>query len=284
MKKTENLKQLLQAMNDFSANYSILKVMIDKYEQETGESVNDLPGFTKHYPFDKSFDELAISQWVNGVVEEIRQQTFKVLNFEYLNTGGNCMVGIHEVWLPAEKRTVYVYTNEEGCTITLVDYIRNEIEADDYDEVTLDYVDFGRITGHEKYFELYRHCFNDYLKKDCQYFKYTRSVQPMLLSDDLQSKISATYLEWLHTEGDDLVETDGEKIVVNEFYQFAEDMGKKLHTIKEFQQWHNTIAGDEKYYDSWYKLKFADYEVELPFNADVWDAIDTLLKNTIEEW
>lgn len=284
MKINESSKQLLQAMNDFSAYYSLLKIAIDNYEQQTGESVNDLPGFTKWYPFDKSLDELTIRQWVCSTVEEIRQRTFKVLNYQYLNTGGNTMVGIHEVWLPAEKRTVYVYTNEEGCTMALVDYIRHDVEIDDYDEVTVDYVDFGRITGREKYFELYKYCFNEYLKDDCKYFKYTRSVQPMLLSDDLQKQISANYLEWIHAENGDLVETDGQKIVVNDNYNTTTVHGDWLQAVKDFQKWHDTIAGDEKYYNEDYKLMFADHEVKLPFNADVWDAVDTLLTRTIEEW
>lgn len=282
MKRNESIKQLLHAMSDFSTSYTLLKSAIDSYEQETKESVNDLPGFTEHYPFDKSFDELAIKLWVTNVLKEVGKHTFKVLNFEYLNTGGNCMVGIHEVWLPAELKTVYVYTNEEGCTMTLVDHIRNEIDYDD--ELTVDYVDFGRITGCEKYFELYRHCFNDYLKEDCKHFRQTFRVQPMLLSDDLQRKISADYLEWIDTEGDCLVETDGVKIVFDDAYTMTKVHNDWLQAVKDFQKWHDTIAGDEKYYNEDYKLTFADHEVKLPFNADVWDAIDTLLTRTIEEW
>lgn len=284
MKHAENMKQLLHAMNDFSTAYCALRVKIEEYEQQTNTSVNDLPGFTESYPFDKSFDELAINEWTTTVVERLRQQAFKVLNYEYLNTGGGCMVGIFEVWLPAKKQTVYVYANEEGYTMSAVDYIRNELDIDDYDELMLEYGDWGRITGNEDYFELYRHCLNEYTKSDCQAFKQTRELPYYLLSDELQKKVTTEYLQWLEYEGIDTIETNGEDIIEREIYTVIVDDEKVLKPVRDFQRWHASIGADERYYDCDYTLTFADKKITLPFVADVWDAVEYMLTNIIENY
>lgn len=284
MKNAENVRKLLHAMNGFAVAYDCLRSEINKYEQETETSVNDLPGFTESYPFDKSFDELPIDEWIHHTVDKIRRSAFKVLNYEYLNTGGNTMVGIFEVWLPEKKQTVYVYTNEEGYTMCAVDYIRNELDIDDYDELMLEYGDWGRVTGHETYFELYRHCLNEYTKSDCRYFGYVRGLPYYLLSDELQSQITAEYDQWMKANEYDTFDTDGEKIFVHPDYEQTTDDDKMLDAIKEFKRWHDTTAGVEEYYLEMYKLEFAGHKIELPFMADVWDAVDEMLKRTISDW
>lgn len=284
MKNPESKQQLLQAMVDFNAAYETLQKAIDVYEQKNETSVNDLPGFTESYPFDKSFDELAIGQWVTRTIEDSTSCKYKVLRYQYLNTGGNTMVGIHDVWLPDEKKVVYVYTNEEGSTIATVDYIREELDIDDYDELQLDYVDWGRITGYEKYFELYRHCHSQYLVDDCKYFGITRCVPYHLLSDELQRQIDVDYRRYCEAEQGGLIETDGKKIINYPDYEPPTADGKKLQAIKKFQQWHNSVAANEDYYEEEYTLTLAGHTIKLPFYAEVWDAVDSLLTRTIEDW
>lgn len=294
--------EMKNTMSNFKAAYDALLVAIDHYELTHDASVNDLPGFVEDYPFDKSFDELAIAQWVDSVVSRDPQHNFRVLDYQYLNTGGNTMVGIHEVWLLDEKRTVFVYTNEEGCTIAIADYIRKEIDADDYDELILDSCDFGRLTGYETYFELYRYCLNEYTKSDCSHFGSSRGISYHLLSDELQNQVSEEYLEWLESDYDGLVETDGYVILVNPLYELSmdakdlkawqDDVGcshpndydKWLEDVEEFRRWHTTTAGEEEYYDKCYKLEFAGHKIELPFMADIWDAVDMMLERTIRDW
>lgn len=284
MKNTESLQKLVKAMNNFSAAYNTLKSQIEEYEYETHTSVNDLLGFTESYPFDKSFDELAINEWALAVTEEAERRSFVILNYEYLNTGGGCMVGIHEVWLPATKQTVYVYTNEEGCNISLVDYIRNELPVDDYDELLVDYIDWGRVSGYEQYFELYRYCLNEYTKSDCQSFNQTRSLPYFLLSDELQQQVPAEYRQWLMANDIDWIETNGKDIIVDENYASIDEWDKMLEATKEFKRWHDTTVGVEDLYSENYKLTFAGHEIELPYTADVWNAIDDALKSVIENW
>lgn len=289
MKKTENL---LQAMVDFEEAYYHLRREIESFEQLNKISVNELRGFTDNYPFDKSFDELAIGKWVTEVGIGINQQPFKVLDYQYINTGGNCMVGVFEVWLPVENRTVFALTNEEGCTLSTVDHISNYVEIDDYDELTIDYVDWGRVTGYEKYFELYRYCLNEYNKSDCKHFGYCHGVPYFLLSDELQQKVTPEYKQWMEANDIELYDTNGVDII--EYYDYiaekeydealARTEDRLLQQLKDFREWHNTTAGVEEYYNDTYKLEFAGRKIELPFNADIWDAIDNLLHRAIEEW
>lgn len=287
MKKYENL---IQAMKTFRDSYHVLRTEISDYERTTGESVNDVPGFNTYYPLDMSFDEFPIDRWVNHVVDQVKkiEKNFKILNYEYLNTGGNTMVGIFTVWLPEEKQTVYAMANEIGCGIAKVDYISHDIEIDDYDEIIIESVDFDNLRGDEKYFELYRYCLNEYTKSDCRYFGCTAAIPYKLLSDELQSEVHADYLMWCEENNNCCVPTDGVKIIVHPdydtFYDPHEDNEAQLQNVKDFRDWHNTIAGDEAYYACDYVLKIADREVHLPFVADVWNAVDELLQEAIENW
>ena len=284
MKNADMNKVMTKAMSDFADAYDRLVTTIERYERETNTSINDLKGFVDDYPFEKSFDELTIRPWVDSVTESLQPMKFKVLSFQYLNTGGNTMVGIFDVWLPEENRVVYALANEEGCSLSVVDYISNDLEVDDYSEFIFDYCDYGRLTGHEKYFELYRLCLNEFLYKDCKYFGYTRDVPWHLLSDALQAQITDDYFRYLETERDLMVTTNGKDIIVDPDYEEPADEDNELEQIKEFKRWHDTIAGEEKYYDSKYKLTIAGHEVELPFFADVWNAVDEALESMIENW
>ena len=295
MKNAEMNKKLHNAMQDFEIAYSHLKAAIDEYEQTTGASINDLKGFTDSYPFDTSLDDLDISRWVTDVTDSLRSVRFKVLRYQYMNTGGSCMVGIHDVWFPDEKRIMYVFTNEEGCTLSTVDYISNDLETedfifDDYDEVTVDCVDFGRITGYEKYFELYRHCYNQYLVDDCKYFGTSYGVQYHLLSDELQKKIDDDYLVWLESERDGLVRTDGQKIIVDPDYtEYLDDAG--LQSLMMWKDWHNDLINKDttdeekqELYDKDYTLTFNGVSVTFSFDADTFSTINNLLTRLIEQY
>lgn len=290
MSKAEMNKELTEAMRDFSAAYSVLRVAIDRYEQQTGTSVNDLKDFTERYPFDKSFDELEVGQWVANVVEGLHQPAFKVVGHQYLNTGGNTMVGIFDVWLPEEKKVVYVYTNEEGCTMSTVDYIRLDLDIDNYDELMVDYIDWGRATGHEKYFELYRYCLNVNTKDDCRHFGITRGLPYHLLSEALQQNVDADYLAYCEAEHGGLIDTDGYKIVVYPDYESdaaVDNDAEALQYIKNWKEWHDTLPGDdtlEKMYDEYYRITLAGKAVLIPFDANAFSIIDELLKETIKEW
>ena len=295
MKNSENLRNLLQAMNGFDTAYRSLMIEINDYERATGKSVNDIPGFTEYYPFDTSLDELPISRWVGNTVDAVRKKAFKVLNYEYLDTGGNCMVGIFTVWLPALKQTVYALTNEVGCSIVTADYISNELEIDDYDEITIDLCDFDELQPSATYFELYRYCLTEYTKSDCRYFGNTIAIPYHLLSDELQSEVHADYLIWCEENNSCCIPTDGEKIIVHPDYDslFTDphEDDEDLQAVKEWRCWHDGLINKdttdeelEAFYDKKYRLTFNGRRVYLPFNADTFNKINDLLDSVIREW
>lgn len=145
---------------------------------------------------------------------ETTELPFKVISYEYMNTGGGCMVGIFEVWLPTENCVRYVLVNEAGGNLTTVDYISNELGIDDYDEVTLDSVEWLNVTGNERYFELYRYCLNEYTKSDCKHFGQVAEVPYILLSDELQGQVPNTYRQFADEERNGVIPTDGNKICI----------------------------------------------------------------------
>jgi hypothetical protein len=251
-----------------------------------------LPGFCESYPFDKSLDELPIGQWIADIASRNSDLEFTVVNYEYMNTGGNTMVGIHDVWLPEEKKTVYVYTNEEGCSIACVDYIRNALVYED--EFIIEHHDIGRLTGYEKYFELYRRCLNDYIKDDTKYFnKMSYSLPYYLLSDELQQQVSEEYLTWLEAERDGMIPVAKGRVLEDEYYvaTIKESFEKKLQAVVDFKEWHNnlinkTTTDDEldELYSKEYTLTINGKSINLPFQADVFTMVNSLLDFVIKEW
>lgn len=227
--------------------------------------------------------------WDDPVIPEAEKpKNFKVLNYEYLNTGGNTMVGIFTVWLPDKNRTAYVLVNEEGANLTSVDYISNELPIDDYDELILDHCAYEFLHGDEEYFELYRYCLNEYTKSDCRYFGCSRAIPYRMLSNELQSKVDADYLVWLESNHYDVL-TDGEDIFEHPDYldRFND---AELQAVKEWRAWHDKLIDDstvdevDELYNKKYRLSFNGRRVYIPFNADTYSLIDDLIKAVIKEW
>lgn len=208
---------------------------------------------------------------------------FQILAYKYMNTGGNTMVGIFDVWMPSMNRVVYMLTNEEGCTMAAVDYISNELNVESYEDLQIENVDWGRITGFEKHFELYRHCFNVYNRDDCKFFGITRRVMHHLLSDELIAKVHPDYIAWTCNKSDGCIETDGDTIVVDPDYS---DEG--LQEIKSFKKYIvDVLATDEDLNEACrhdFIIVHHNKAVRIPFNADTHDSIELMLDRVIEEW
>ncbi len=238
----------------------------------------------------KAFSHLGVmGQYLwDDAPEAEKPKNFKVLNYEYLNTGGNTMVGIFTVWLPDKNRTAYVLANEEGANLTSVDYISNELPIDDYDELILDHCVYEFLHGDEEYFELYRYCLNEYTKSDCRYFGCSRAIPYRMLSDELQSKIDADYLVWLESNNYDVL-TDGEDIFEHPDY-LDRFNNAELKAIKDFRDWHDFLTSnatdDEltEMYNKKYRLYFMGKRVFLPFTAETFNKIQDLLGSAINEW
>jgi hypothetical protein len=292
MKNTTAYNRLILDLQAFGMAYNELRTTIEDYEQMTKTSVNDLKSFTGSYPFDKSFDELPIQQWVNNTINELdhklyvaeARNMYKILDSELLNTGGGTMVEITEVFLKDQKKTVFVFTNEEGCTMSLVDYIRHDFESEDCDEYIIDQFSIYNFSGHESYFELYRDCVNNFTDHYHKGYGVVSDLPYDLLSDELQAQITEDYYKWEMANNSGIFTTDGQYVQYHHCYKAPTCDDIYLPQIKDFRNWHSLIACNEEYYDKDYTLKLADKQVKLPFVADVWTTIDDALRDIINNF
>lgn len=202
---------------------------------------------------------------------------YKVLAYDFRNTGGNCMVSITDVWLPDENKTVYVFTNDEGCSISAVDYIRNDITVDDYDDVTIDSFEYLALSTDEmkanKYFELYRWCLNAFVRDYCSYFNSKRVLPFILLSDNLRRQITAEYRKWHEENISERFMTDGCKIIIEENYKPIRMEKEKLtFALWQFKHAHQQLVEEwqRAYYIDLGSLKANE---KYPFTAS-FDEID----------
>lgn len=167
---------------------------------------------------------------------------YQIMNHEYLNTGGHCMVSVFEVWLPDENRTVFVNVGEGHCTITTVNHIMNDIEIDDFDKITiatLSYRDADDCTVTNDYFELCRYCLFEYLKKNCKYMGYTESLPFVWLPAVYQQQITNKERQYVEEVFGDYFNTDGYTV-----YIFTEDDDEKEITenVPQHKSLQQTLA------------------------------------------
>ena len=167
---------------------------------------------------------------------------YQIMNHEYLNTGGHCMVSVFEVWLPDENRTVFVNVGEGDCTITTVNHIMNDIEIDDFDKITvatLSYRESDEYALNNDYFELCRYCLFEYLKKNCKYMGYTQSLPFVWLPAVYQQQMTNKERQYVEEVFGDYFNTDGYTV-----YIFTEDDDEKEITEKvpQHKSLQNTLA------------------------------------------
>ena len=143
---------------------------------------------------------------------------YKIRTSDHYNTGGNCTVGISSVLVEGHNVPLTVYINEEGGSITTVDYIRSEEDFDDYDAVTVNYFDYDKPEACGEYLELYKECIMNFFKVDCLYFNYHATLPYELLTDKLKQEIDDDYLQWIKDNRDGRVAIYGEHVVIDYYY------------------------------------------------------------------
>lgn len=143
---------------------------------------------------------------------------YKVLNHNYQNTGGGCMVSSFMLYDEAEKRTLFMLLTEEGGTISKADYIMEEIEYSD--DLVIDMANFDILQPTDDYFELYRDCLIEHIKKDCSYHRTTTEVRYELLPEKLLNTMTEEYIRWHKAEVGYRFETNGNKIIFADGYSY----------------------------------------------------------------
>ena len=134
---------------------------------------------------------------------------YQIINHDYMNTGGHCMVSVFEVWIKDVNKTVFVNIGEEYITMTTVNHIWRDLDIDDYNDITIaeymycdgDYAEDGMD------YELCRECLHEYLKKDCEYFEHKEYLP----------------FEWLLPEQQKLVENYKQHMLTYEIERYVTD-------------------------------------------------------------
>ena len=204
---------------------------------------------------------------------------YNVLDHDYENTGGNCMVSVFEVWLTTENRTVYVMATDTDVAMTTVDHLRNNLEFDD--SMLIDEINVVNLTRAHRYFELYRYCWFEFLKKDTAYFHEPTVVHIDFLPPYLRDQITANYAKWLKDNDVEFIKTDGYKIITDDDY--CTDEEELMEDVKCLRKYVSMLIPNS---DACYKSPF-DTKITFHFNGKKitmrcdkvpYDAIVNLLK------
>lgn len=224
-------------------------------------------------------------------------ERFAVVSHEFNNTGGNCMVSTFAVYDKQQNVTRYVMVGDEGFSLTTVDTVFGEdfFETDEErDAAIIGSWTFDCLTTEPSYdqpqfteeeWHLYKHCQFEFYKKYCKYFDTKVQLAVNELPGEMYNELGIDAIEW-HIENEQYVTTDGYIAFVNPQYTSyrKQVLDKELQQIKDFSEWHENQAAKSELYGEHYTISFNGRSVKLPYDADVFTAIDDLLKNTIEEW
>lgn len=229
---------------------------------------------------------------------------FTVVDHNYLNTGGNTMVSIFAVYDREAKSMRYVVANDEGFNWQTADTVTNEqlaelmgIDDNFANEVILGNYMWEHLTSEpapldpqfsEEEFELFKYCEYEFYKCDCKYFDRKVFVAAHQLPNHLYEQLTDECIKWHEDNHCDFL-TDGYKVYVNSEYEdyWRERNERELQDIKSFKKHFDELCEPEhveRLYDSYITIAVDGDSVKLPFNADVYDRIDELLKSVVEEW
>ena len=141
---------------------------------------------------------------------------YKVLSHTYEMTGGYCTVSVFQLLDTTNGEILYLLINDDCGTLATKDFVLQDV--DDRFVMILDTFEIDTLYANNKNFELYRYCYNEFIKEDCEYFKSTKWVPYRLLSDSLREQISPDYYRWHKQNVGDYFETDGYRIIFADGY------------------------------------------------------------------
>lgn len=193
---------------------------------------------------------------------------FIVVDHEYYNTGGNCMVSIFQVYDVDANATRYVICGDTDFSWQTANTIYNEFLQLDCDEninkIVLGSWSYSALTTEpswdqrlfeDEQWEMFKYCQFEHYKKDCKYFKTTVSLPIDELPPELFRKyITPEYITWAN-KNDWKVQTDGEQVFLNESYVAPQP--QKSDRLKELEAFVEHM-----------RLALPPHESEYPTTAD----------------
>jgi len=131
-------------------------------------------------------------------------------------TGGYCTASIFRLQDVTNGEILYLIIDDYCGTLATEDFVLQDV--DDRFVMIIDTFEFDTLYANHKYFDLYRYCYNEFVKEDCRYFKSTKWLPYRLLSDSLREQISLGYYRWHKQNVGDCFETDGYRIIFADGY------------------------------------------------------------------
>ena len=141
---------------------------------------------------------------------------YKVLACRHEMTGGYCTASIFRLQDVTSGEILYLLIDDNCGALATKDFLLQEV--DDIDEVLIDTFEINTLDINHENFDLYRYCYNEFVKEDCKYFKSTKQLPYRLLSDSLREQISLEYFYWHIQNVGDCFETNGYRIIFADGY------------------------------------------------------------------
>lgn len=220
-------------------------------------------------------------------------KNYQIMNNEYLNTGGNCMVHITDVYNVKLKKMQYVFINEEHIVVSEYDYIRSELPfATTTDDFMLHIVAVDNLTHEpsadndqmndlpEETAELLFDCYLLFIRAYCKYTSVNYACRLDALPNELYDKVSREYSCWLAEKELDPV-TDGYDIMLHPGYTAETDYDDDGKAAVEFKQqlidMLNAAEESEEQRDKFYNeivtIVIQNKAYHLRMNAAVWNGL-----------
>ncbi len=135
---------------------------------------------------------------------------YKVKSRVYGNTGGGCMVGTVQFYLPELDKPVWVNCNDECATITSADHIWNEDQSgswERYDDVLLYYTGFEQEVPEEArlWLPMIKEALAYTIGQETASARCDGFSLPVAwVPDAIRQKAEPEYLAWLQAEGKEI--------------------------------------------------------------------------------
>ena len=231
------------------------------------------------------------------------EKRFTVVDNEYLNTGGHCMIDVSAVYDSQQKRTLYMYVGNDWLTLTAYDYLRTEIHgclsAEDFLLYAVEESNFTTepdpmnrqmLDMPEEYFDLFNYGMLSYIKNKFKYDHQLTKTTVENLPLELRHKVSDDYAAWL-SDNNLLVTTDGEHIIVENDYAYR-DCNNYL-AARDLQQFLEGLMPsdnnqvDNKQWDEFYEERITIVVKDRAFTfengADIYNGLCLLVNYVIDE-
>lgn len=214
---------------------------------------------------------------------------YSVLNNDYENTGGNCMVSISTVWMPQLNQTVFVVINDDCGAIYTLDHIRNDIEIAEYDEITLDITYWAEHDYTNRFYGLYTACRFYYIQEDCKFCRQTVYLEYDELSEELKDSVSEAQHR-IFAENEKLYETDGFKILNG--LETIPGLSGDAARVDEMRRYFDSLMpgsddseeDDQKFYDIPITIRIGDHETTIGNCAAFYEALHAFAKTFQENY